>query len=205
MANYTEFETKRLFIAFEIPEDYTSKIINISNDLDRNIWNITNPLDLHITLLWLGDVPISVIPDVITILENITEETNPLSLNRGKTALMMPHNPYMVWMKFEKNKWFEDIVLSLEKYFWRIGTWKQQRDRKQRKVSGEKVMIPHITLARTKDGIDFDSMICPIEAGNQMEIIKLTKIALYESILSGDREVGHYIPIKSFDLKQKKS
>ncbi len=201
----TEFESKRLFIAFKIPESYANKLLSESKKLDSSVWNVTDNNNLHITLLWLGDVPTFIIPDVIKILENITENINPISLNRAKAVIMMPQSPYMVWARYDKNKWFESLVLSIEKYFWKIGTWKNLRDRKQRKQSGEKITIPHITLARVKGREHSSSLICPIEIPDDMDSVKLSQIVLYESILNNRNEDTHnYIEVASFDLSKNK-
>lgn len=180
-------ETKRLFIAFLLDKKYIEDIYQYSNSINREVWNPTIKENLHITLLWLGDVPTSVIPQSIEILENICSKTKPMTLKNGKVMIMKPDKPYMIWIKYMRNKWFDDIVLELEKYFWKIGTWKEKRDRKQRKEAGDKIAEPHITLARTIKGKYIESLLAPFDIEEDRRCIRLDRIALLQSTIDSDK------------------
>jgi 2'-5' RNA ligase len=179
----------------------TSTLTNEVGVLDPESWNITAPEDLHITVLFLGDVMETIIPDVQTIIGNIISRTHPFTLAGGRTLIMRPDEPTMLWMRYERNTSFERLVETMGESFKKIGTWERQLDRKHRKIgSGERVPIPHITLARVKGGRMLESLLPPFEANTDEQTFVARKAALFSSVHEKKTGLTHYEKLAEWEL-----
>ncbi|HXK38108.1 MAG TPA: 2'-5' RNA ligase family protein [Candidatus Paceibacterota bacterium] len=195
-------ETKRLFIGLVIDQKLTDAIMQETISLEGGLWRITPASNLHITVIFLGDVLEGIIPDVKTIVENIASRTRPFALTGGRTRIMQPDEPTMLWMRYERNSWFERLVADAESCFKRIGTWERQLDRKHRKTrGGDRYAIPHITLARVRGGGMLDSLLPPIESSRATELFMARKIALFSSQYDKKTEAAHYEKLGEWDLE----
>lgn len=183
-----DIQTNRLFIGLQVPDILKEKLSAESLLLPNEIWNPTKREAIHITALWLGDVPSRITPHLHEILNNVAERSRAFQLVGGRTIIMNPDEPYMLWLRFDRNRWFEELVTDLEDCFWRIGTWKNQRDRKQRRQSGDKYAMPHITLARARGGRLLDSLMPPFDASKDMQQMKCGALSLIQSI--HDKKTG---------------
>jgi 2'-5' RNA ligase len=170
--------------------------------LEGELWRITPSENLHITVIFLGEVPEKVIPDLETIVGNIASRTRPFALTGGRTRIMQPDEPTMLWMRYERNPWFERLVSDAESCFKRIGTWERQRDRKQRKTKGgDRFAVPHMTLARIKGGGMLDSLLPPFDSTKYTETFMARKIALFSSRHDKKTGVTHYEKLAEWDLE----
>lgn len=195
-------ETKRLFIGLVIDQKTTDAIMLETTPLDAAYWRVAPPENLHITVLFLGDIGESIIPDVKTIVSNIASRTRPFALTGGRTRIMQPDEPTMLWLRYERNAWFERLVADAEACFKRIGTWEKKLDRKHRKVSGgDRFPIPHITLARIEGGGMLDSLLPPFESDKYMETFMARKMALYYSYHDKKTGATHFEKLEEWDLE----
>lgn len=195
-------DTKRLFVGLVIDQKMTDAIMGETQTLDGELWNITRPENLHITVIFLGDVFEKVIPDVKTIVANIASRTRPFALTEGRTRIMRPDEPTMLWMRYERNPRFEGLVADAETCFKRIGTWERQLDRKHRKTKGgDRFPVPHMTLARIKGGGMLDSLLPPFESDKRMQTFMARKIALFSSEHEKRSGVTHYEKLAEWDLE----
>ncbi len=169
----------RLFVAIPLDEKYTSQIENDLKYLDDYVWKKTTKENLHLTLLYIGDVEDNLIPYVEEIIENIVSRTRPISFMGGRSLIMQPDEPTMLWLKYDRNKYFENLVNDLEKYFKKIGSWEALKLRRTYKNNNQP--IPHITLAKIRGGGMLDSLLPPIDISNKIESFTSRSIVLYRS------------------------
>ena len=193
-------ETKRLFLGIVIDPKLARALAVELSSLDNEIWRVTQEENLHTTIIFLGDVSTRIIPDIETIAGNIASRTRPFALTGGRTRIMQPDEPTMLWMRYERNSWFERLVADAESCFRRIGTWEKQLDRKHRKKGGDRFPIPHITLARINGGGMLDSLLPPLEADKSTDAFMVRKIALFSSIFEKKAGTTHYEKLAEWEL-----
>lgn len=72
---------KRLFLAISVNQEYISFLTSF-REANKNIKNIrwTAPVNLHLTLCFIGNVNESKINKVISIIENLSQKTKSFSL-----------------------------------------------------------------------------------------------------------------------------
>lgn len=194
-------ETKRLFLGIVIDEKMTHVLMSELIHLDQDLWKITPAENLHTTVIFLGDVSTRIIPDVETIVSNIASRTRPFALTGGRTRIMQPDEPTMLWMRYDRSTWFERLVTDAESCFKRIGTWERQLDRKHRKKGGDRYPIAHVTLARIRGGGMLDSLLPPFESNKQTDAFMVRKIALFSSLFEKKTGVTHYEKLAEWELK----
>lgn len=189
----------RLFLGIPLDENYSSQIENKNSLLNLNIWRKIQKDNLHLTVLFIGDVDSEIIPYIEEISENIANRSRPFSFNGGRTKIMQPDKPTMLWIKFERNRWFELLVKDIEGCFKKIGTWEKVLARRQ---YGDSNPIAHITLAKIKGGGMLDSLLPPFDTDAKTDSFTARKLALYESIRNNNNETEYKI-LKEWDLIEK--
>jgi RNA 2',3'-cyclic 3'-phosphodiesterase len=163
---------KRLFVAIPLTQEYIS-FLNSFREANKDLKNVrwTLPENLHITLCFIGKVAESKTEEIISVIDELTQKTNPFSLefkeNRYATD---KRQPTMIWCEFQKNKDFVDLYNSLHKRPTEYLVKKESR----------KNPIPHITLARLKS-FSKDQLIQDKELPG---ILTVNKIELWESKLN---------------------
>lgn len=161
---------KRLFIAIEIPEKITEKIVKLQKELKKTIeakW--VKPDNIHLTLIFLGQIAEEKITSVEGALKSL--KFNQFNLRaRGLGGFPNLKHPHVLWIgideSVELSKIQENLFNSLRSKGFRI---------EDRKFSG------HLTLARVRSKIDSSSLIKNknLDFGE----IKVKKIVLCESEL----------------------
>lgn len=199
-----ELETKRMFIGIEPDEVYKTKLaklaaLGIQNSNDD--WRSILAQDMHLTLLFLGDVPMVAIPYLEEIVGNIAENGQSFGLRGGRVMIMQPDEPYMIWMRFEDDRWFSQLVDDVQRACAKIGTWRPEGSRRTK--FSNKTPIAHITLARMNGGRLADSLLAPFNAPPLLAKMHATRIALYESIRDAKSGELHYRILKSWTLGEK--
>lgn len=162
---------QRLFIAVPIPENIKKELINITKLPDN--FRLTQPQNLHITILFLGETDENNIPQIISELENSIKSHHSFDLEISKFD-QFPTSGYPKIIFFtgenEKQKLFQlanDIRDKLKK----IG------------FKDDKSFKYHITIARQKFKAN-DTIILP--KINNSIIIKIDKVILYKSDLKSN-------------------
>jgi len=136
-----------------------------------NLKNVrwTNFDNLHITLLFLGDLEETRIPSIIYSLKS--KVVKPFSLKPKGLTLAPPNRPpRMIWLEFEKNNDFDKLV---ENAFNAV--------EKFARIHPENNSIPHITLARFRDFVDFKKINLPQFS---LEPLLISDFYLMESTLT---------------------
>jgi len=158
---------KRLFIAFTIP-DKVKEIIRRSIILPGSL-KIVSGNNLHITVLFLGDVEDVKIPEITCILDSLI--TIPLKINAeiNKTGQFPEKgNPKIIYLTSEKeNLLMKDLAGKIRDSLKILG------------YGDNKPFKYHITVARNKNDKYY-----PIPKTDLKINFQLEKIVLFESILN---------------------
>lgn len=174
-----QMDKQKIFIGIPLDEKTASLIEADLSYLDKEIWRATSKENLHITALYIGGVDANLIPYIEEIVENVAARTRPISFIGARAIVMRPDEPTMLWIKYDRSKYFESLVEDLEKYLRKIGTWESKKQKSYNKNSN--LPIPHITIARVKGGGMADSLLPPIDISSKLESFTARSIALYRS------------------------
>ncbi len=129
----TETRSQRLFVALWPEDEARTKLSNKQLELKLGDYGRLIPAsNLHITLLFLGEVPLNEIPEIESFVKSI--ELTPFSFTISKIGFW-PHNK-IVWAGVE------NIETELEELSNKI------RIGLKRYVSDRRRFTPHVTLAR---------------------------------------------------------
>ncbi|MCX8016084.1 MAG: RNA 2',3'-cyclic phosphodiesterase [Patescibacteria group bacterium] len=179
-------ETLRLFFAINLPDSLKDKIERKLKEIALPINVKYTPKDnLHLTVLFLGNILMEDVPQILKIGDEIFNQTPPLDLYATHISVA-PNNNYarMIWLNFEKNEILENVKQKLERLLSNSGINFQKENRE---------MKPHITLARFEPThLEFKNVKFPLH-------FKTNEIFLMESRLQKPHAV--YVPLKRFLLK----
>jgi RNA 2',3'-cyclic 3'-phosphodiesterase len=176
---------KRLFFAIPAKDKYGELLDTLIKDNgkpDGVKW--VKPENLHITVLFLGSVSTNKIEEIIEAAEKVATNSPPFVLTPDGFTLMPSENkPKMAWIRFKDNEAFTTLHQTLKEAL------KDCFDGTE-----EKKPLPHITLARFKNG---ETIRKPEEIDS--ETLITTAIELWESETRQEGPI--YKPIKTFSLK----
>ncbi|MGC8981573.1 MAG: RNA 2',3'-cyclic phosphodiesterase [Minisyncoccia bacterium] len=178
---------KRLFIGIPITKGLYQKIANLEDDIDKRL-NWIPLKNLHLTILFLGNIDINEIPEIIDMMDEVKikykEYFKKLNLKIKKIDYGPPGRKNMIWLYIEKDekldkikKIFEDELEKRKIYFQR-----EERD-----------FLPHINLIRLKNKKNLGD----IKKDLDWSLI-FTEINLYESHLK--KPFVEYEVIKTIEL-----
>lgn len=146
-------EKKRLFIALPLGKETLKTLSKYRDMLGRETpyLRFTPVGNLHVTLLFLGDVSAGAVPVLTERIRRVSFQTNPFSLLVNRAVYAPPNRPVsMVWLTFEESEWFTGLVRTLT---FAIGAGTGE----ERVLSAEAIEDawkksdrPHVTLARFK-------------------------------------------------------
>ncbi|MFH1461496.1 MAG: RNA 2',3'-cyclic phosphodiesterase [bacterium] len=181
-------KTKRLFLAITPNKEILEQLVKVKDKvLDENL-NWVKKENLHITLVFLGNVEENLIPDLIGKLNFVIEKTNKFILKFEKISFAPENNPYMMWAEFENDPNFSKLSDLCQKICSEFSSNKNYTNPKE--------TIPHITLARSKKELDNKNL--------EIKQLKIHNILvdyckLMESELSKDG--SNYSTIATFTLR----
>lgn len=136
-------EKLRTFIAIELPGEIQKKLgefsESIKNPQDRVTWVSSN--NIHVTLKFLGDVPIGDIDSIRDIISAVAKNYSPFDAAiKGTGVFPDPRSPRVVWVGVDTGKEkVKNIYMDLEERLVSIGIPKEERS-----------FTPHLTLGRVK-------------------------------------------------------
>ena len=175
---------RRLFFAIPLNEKYTyliRKYIQSYSELNQLRW--IKEENLHITMLFMGNVNAEYIPALIKTAEGVFTTAPKFELIPEHIIIKpSPKIPVMIWLKFKEDYLFSSIHTQLKGVMNAFVETPETRK-----------LIPHITLARIKNKIPV--LINPIEVPKLI----VDKIELWESIT--DSRGAIYVNLKTFSLK----
>jgi RNA 2',3'-cyclic 3'-phosphodiesterase len=193
---FDSLENKRLFIAVEIPAIarkaiYQQGLKVLKNFNDSRLVKVNN---MHITLKFLGSIPLSKICLISDSIAGAAAFFNNFSfvINGKIDAFPNKKKARTVYSGIEEGKLeFKMLYLSLEESLRRTCM-------RFRVAGGPNDFVAHVTVARFRQRTDISNAID--EAGMILPIrIDCKSITLFESIL--DPEGARYIKLKEFSLK----
>jgi len=133
--------THRLFVAVNLPERIKNRLADYQNNWPELPAKWTKPDNLHITLLFLGNVVEQDIPAALEIVKNTAQKHPPMDLKLAKIYYGPPKKipPRMVWISIEKNETLASLKKEIEQQLIDQNVHFQIEDRG---------FNPHITFAR---------------------------------------------------------
>lgn len=144
----------RCFIAIELPEDikiFIDNLINLKSSVDGI--NFVKKENLHLTLKFLGEVGIDLIPLIVKSLKNLAKEFPPFTLKISHPGVFPDKvKPRVIWMGLEYSEILKDLAVRVDEETYKFCIEKEKREFKS-----------HITIARVKNfqnGIRMFEKIC---------------------------------------------
>jgi len=183
--------TNRLFITLDIPNETIDRIIQIRDELYTDKSPKWEGIDkLHMTLKFLGDTDVNLIPKIEAMLDRLSSKYEQLKLSFNRFGIFYRNrDPKIFWIGAEKNNDLEDLQKSLDEYCELFNF-----EREKRKFH------PHLTLLRIK-GRENISLLEKMR-DTKVDSINFTAktISLIKSELKPAGSV--YTTIKSFELRK---
>lgn len=171
-------DTKRLFIALPLPTTpQLQMLINqLSKQLAHEKINWVKPKNLHLTLKFLGTVPTSKIPEIISTTCACVKPYRSFVLDFNKTGIFgSRYHPKVIWLG---TKTPPDILFSMaDDLLNQLDSIGFRRDRQN--------FVPHLTLGRIRHLNSkplFQKLISSLPQQSYLQT-KINEVVLYESIL----------------------
>jgi RNA 2',3'-cyclic 3'-phosphodiesterase len=146
MADDSSTEKLRLFIAIQIPEPVRDEIIRVQQELQplvpHSVARWTRPDQFHLTLRFLGDVPVAGLEKLKKSVGAVCRNVRPLSLRaEGVGFFPNPRSPRVIWVGINDG---EGQLVDLQKQIETVaGQFSSE--------PGEKNFTGHVTLGRLKN------------------------------------------------------
>jgi RNA 2',3'-cyclic 3'-phosphodiesterase len=139
--------TIRTFVAIELPDEVAAGLSRTVTSLralvaDSDIKWVT-PGNIHVTLKFLGDVPVSRIDEILKALTAVCAATGPMQLEiKELGAFPSSRVPRIVWAGLEGDiDKLSSLASRMDEALEPLGFAREQRP-----------FTPHLTLARVRDG-----------------------------------------------------
>jgi 2'-5' RNA ligase len=165
----------KLFIAVRLPQDaldHLSHISGILSSVERVNAAWVPRENFHLTLVFLGEVDISRVPDISRAMKDIARTTKPFMLSLSHVgAFPELASPRVIWHGLEKSKILSDLAARLTQRLRIAGCTFEEREYR-----------PHITLARAKEVKRNHAFVSAVEALPRADItFPCTEIVLFSS------------------------
>ncbi|OGG59075.1 hypothetical protein A3C89_01550 [Candidatus Kaiserbacteria bacterium RIFCSPHIGHO2_02_FULL_50_50] len=174
------------FIGFVLPEEVREALAKATSKLPAP-WVGTAADDMHLTVHYLGRVPEELLAQLEAITGCIVDDTAPMRLEHGRTIVMRPAKPYMLWAKYVQSPWFDTLVGDCAR---RLAKLTEHKDGHH----ASRAAIPHLTLARLPHGTYAESLVPPLDLPQELTSIRLDTLALWRA------EAGKYTVVRSWNL-----
>jgi 2'-5' RNA ligase len=165
----------RLFVGIEIDKILKSQISALQDDLKKHVikgkWK--DPLNIHITLKYLGPVPIDKIETIGRELERLCSRIHSFSLRLGDIGFFYKAERIKVmWLGVSGDLvQLHDLYSGVENSMEKLGFERENRDFK-----------PHVTLAQNIDFNDDGPIKLNFIKKSDFEIIHVKEICIFESV-----------------------
>ena len=139
----TSKEMIRTFIAVELPQEIQDRLRQLQDNLRASMPDVrwTKHGNIHLTLNFLGDMPISRIDEISKALRNITSQFSPFAISlAGIGAFPNSRQPRIVWVGIEKGaERLTEIAKLIETSMKSLGFPREKRP-----------FSPHLTVGRIR-------------------------------------------------------
>lgn len=154
-------ETTRAFIAVDLPASVKSAFTETISQLGRaNLHGVRpiNPNSLHLTVKFLGSVPVNKIPEVVNAVSEVIRLTNPFDLEIGPIGIFPSERfPRTISVCFTSDlNPIIQMYRRVDEAVANLGFIKEQRP-----------FTPHLTLARLRNGTGNDIRRSAIKIANK--------------------------------------
>lgn len=185
---------KRLFIAIDIKpsEEMLDFFAFLKDEFSEEKIRWIDLENLHITLIFLGETPISKIPEISNILKNTSSNTDKFEIKISDLGMFGTiEKPRVLWLGIKNTNELLKLHSNLNEELKRIGFKTENRK-----------FSPHLTLGRLYFFEDKKLIIKLLKKNKNcfFQKVEVSKIHLYESIFDENLSPKYEI-IKSFDLK----
>jgi RNA 2',3'-cyclic 3'-phosphodiesterase len=186
-------DTIRAFIAIQLPDNVKNALAQVNDNLAAQLphrsvrW--VKPHLMHLTLCFLGDTAVSLLPSIKNVLDESAIRHNPFILHLDQLGCF-PNckKPRVIWVGLQgevdaANGLKQDIDRGLQPLGW------EREDRPFR---------PHLTLGRIKDGRELRDTQWTAQIEKQE--VRVTAIHLVESKLTPDGPIytiRHNSPLRT--------
>ncbi len=185
--------TVRTFIAIPLSPEIQKTITLIQDNLKSLDCNVkwVNPLNIHLTLKFLGEVKLTTLGKITKTLEECFSESRPICVELTcLDAFPNRKDPRILWVGLNDNdKNIAQLVSRLEDKCGKIGLKKEI-----------KPFNPHITIGRTRSSKNFDTLLKALTNCEALDgpTQKADKVILYKSTPTSCGPI--YEALKEFDL-----
>ena len=134
----------RTFIALPLDERVRRHIVSLQEELGREQVNVkwVEPENLHVTLLFLGEIDARELPDLCKAVRGVTSELDSFAVEvAGVGCFPNPRRPRTLWIGISDGR-AEVVELHdrIEDALLRLGAYRRE----------ERGFTPHVTLGRVK-------------------------------------------------------
>ena len=132
----------RIFIAVNLPKEVIKQLVNYQSKWPELPIKWTKPENLHITLIFLGDVNDSELVEICKTSREIIEQHHSFGINLNQICYGPPKKmpPRMIWVKGQKSQELSDLKKDLESALLEKVNFHQEN----------RAFSPHITLGRIR-------------------------------------------------------
>jgi 2'-5' RNA ligase len=189
-----DVEFVRTFICLELPANIQEIIEKNAIALLRETgascsW--VKPGNIHLTLKFLGDVPVKMIPKISERVEDVISGYSAMRFSPGKVGTFGGRIPRIVWVGLDGDaEMLVSLAGDVDRALSQIGFEKEK-----------KLLSPHLTIGRVRNPGGSDKLVFKSkEIILPKEDFIFDKVTVMQSVLSPGGSI--YTPLKEFELKK---
>ena len=134
----------RTFIAIDLPPDAKEALATLTQTLNaRGLSGVrwVNPIGIHLTLKFLGNIPPTIVPRILDALQAASQSHSPFNLSLGALGVFpSPNNPRVLWVGLNGDLTpLARLQTSVEEHCCALGLDPDRRP-----------FAPHLTLGRVR-------------------------------------------------------
>ena len=175
----------RLFIAAEMPGGLVEYFAGLGVRFPAQSWRTVPEANLHLTLLFIGNVPVTRLTEIQEKLPRIARQHAAFRLELEKIeAGPKPKNPRLIWARFTRHPSFENLSRHLHQEL-------------VPEVGLPADSIPHVTLARRRKEASQLNPFPEITPANRLTL-PVSRVGIWQSELRQPHPV--YSVLHSYPL-----
>lgn len=170
--------TKRIFLAAKIDSDLVKQelIPQLKDLLKLEQIRWANPNQMHLTLRFFGDTPVSRIPYIEEAISTSLSSFSSFDITLSQLKMFgSKYKPQVLWVGIENNDVLKKMFSELNEQLAKIGIQSTRQN-----------FVPHLSLGRIKsidDHKNFQDVLVKF-SDYQAESININSFKLYESVLN---------------------
>jgi 2'-5' RNA ligase len=184
----------RTFIAIDLDREIKERLTSLIQELDKVSKKIkwVRKEGMHLTLKFLGEIEEKKIPEVESILKDISSTSPPflLSLKGTGTFPRGRKTPRVLWVGIEESQGLKDLQSKLEEELEKRGFPREKRE-----------FHPHLTLGRVRRHSYLGGILSSLENNKEYDFgeMEVKKISFFQSVLKPTG--AEYKILLEFDLQ----